>query len=101
MELQDIGRIVAGFGVFDSQEISMQGLSAKTLQSGFCLGAEPAGFGLESGAVGGVAQDRMADMGQMHPDLMGPAGFEGAGEQAGDRLAVVAAVSYTHLRAHE
>jgi hypothetical protein len=30
----------------------------------------------------------MADRGQMHPDLVGAAGFEPAGQQARDRLAV-------------
>src|ERR1019366_10441365 len=66
----------------------MQGLSAKGLQGGLGLRAEPAGLGLEAGAVAGVAQDGVADMGKVDPDLVGAAGLQGAGEQAGDRLAV-------------
>src|SRR5713226_4365342 len=64
----------------------MQSLSAKGLQGGLGVWAEPAGFGLESGAVGGIAQD-----------LMGAAGLQGAGEQAGDRLAVAAGKAFQQL----
>src|SRR5689334_18425071 len=39
-------------------------------------------------AVDGIAEERVADMGQVHPDLMGAAGFELAGQQRRDRLAV-------------
>ena len=74
----------------------MQRLAAER-QRGAGLRAEQAGLGLEAGAVGGVAQDRVADMGQMHPDLVGAAGFQGAGEQAGDRLAVAGRQSFQHL----
>src|SRR5664279_1992040 len=66
----------------------MQGLSAKSRQGGLRLGAEEAGFGLEAGAIGGVAQDRMADMGQVDTDLVGAAGFQRAGQEARDRLAI-------------
>ena len=68
----------------------MQSLSAKTRQRGAGFRASQAGFGLEAGAVCGVAQDRMADMGEMHPDLVGAAGFQGACQEARDRLAVAA-----------
>ena len=46
------------------------------------------------GAVDGVAEQGVADMGEMHPDLMGAAGLELAGELRGDRLAVVTVVSF-------
>ena len=57
-------------------------------QGGLAFGAEVAGLGLEVRAIDAVAQQRMADMGEMHPDLMGAAGLELAGQQRGDRLAV-------------
>src|SRR5258708_28288047 len=47
-----------------------------------------AGRGLEMRAIDAVAQQGMADMGEMHPDLMGAAGLELAGQQCCDRLAV-------------
>ena len=46
------------------------------------------GLGLEAGPVDGIAQERMADMGEMDPDLVGPPGLEPAGEEGGDRLSV-------------
>ena len=39
----------------------------------------------------------MADGGEVHPDLVGAAGFEPAGEQAGDRRAVGAGIALEHL----
>src|SRR3979411_193444 len=39
-------------------------------------------------AIDAVAQQGMADMGEMHPDLMGAAGLELASQQCCDRLAV-------------
>ena len=66
----------------------MQGLSAKGLQRLARPPAQLRRLGLEARAVDVVAQQRMADMGQMHPDLVGAAGFQPAGEQARDRLAV-------------
>src|SRR5258707_12104242 len=47
-----------------------------------------AGLGLEVRAIDGIAQQGMADMGQMHPDLVGAAGLELTGQQRRDRLAV-------------
>src|ERR1019366_8839890 len=75
----------------------MQSLSAKILQGGAGGGGKQAGLGLEAGAVSGVAQDRMADMGQMHPDLVSAAGLQRAGDEAGDRLAVAAGKALQHL----
>ena len=52
--------------------------------------AEPRRLGLETAAIDRVAQKRMADMRQMHADLMRAAGFQAAAQQARDRLAVAA-----------
>ena len=54
----------------------MQSLSAKALQGGAGLGRQPGGLGAEPGPIDRVAQQRVADMGQMHPDLVGAAGIE-------------------------
>src|ERR1035437_1367703 len=75
----------------------MQGLPSKTFQGGAGGGGKQAGLGLEAGAVAGVAQDRMADMGQMHSNLVGAAGLQGARQQAGDRLAVGAYIALERL----
>src|SRR5437764_14339405 len=45
-------------------------------------------LGREAGAVSLPTQQRMANVSEMRPDLMGPAGFQPAGEKARDRLAV-------------
>src|SRR5665811_1986359 len=75
----------------------MQGVPSKTFQGGAGGGGKQAGLGLEAGAVAGVAQDRMADMGQMHSNLVGAAGLQGASQQAGDRLAVGADIALERL----
>src|SRR6478752_6197402 len=66
----------------------MQSLSAKIPQGRSRFGPKPADLGPEAGAIGRIAQDRVPDMGEVHPDLVGAAGFQSAGQQAGDRLAV-------------
>src|SRR6476620_8556321 len=81
MELQDF----AGFGVLNSQQISMQSLSAKSCQGVAGLWSKQARLGPESGAVCGVPEDWMPQMRQMHADLVGAPGLQGAGEQAGAR----------------
>src|SRR5450432_3565062 len=40
------------------------------------------GLAFEAGAIDGIADDRVADMGEMDADLMGPAGFQPAGNEA-------------------
>src|SRR5512139_1671752 len=62
----------------------MEGLSAKGLQDGTRPRAQAARFCPESRPVGAIAEDRMSDMGKMHPDLVGAAGFQCAGQQAYD-----------------
>src|SRR5471030_2360600 len=47
--------------------------------------------------VNAVAEQGMPDMSQMHPDLMGAAGLELAGEQGGDRVARGAIETLLHL----
>ena len=66
----------------------MEGLPPEGGQGCLRLRAEVAGLGLEVGAVDGIAQQGMPDMGEVHPDLMGAPGLELAGEQRGDRLLV-------------
>src|SRR5437764_12044481 len=46
------------------------------------------GLGLEMRTVHAVAHQGMADMGKMHPDLMGAPGLELTGQQRRDRFAV-------------
>src|SRR5664280_481143 len=75
----------------------MQRLSSKTLQYRAGGGGQQAGLGLEAGAVAGVAHDWMPDMGEMHPDLVGAAGLQRAGQQAGDRLAVGPGIALQYL----
>ena len=41
-------------------------------------------LGQETGAIDRVADQRMADMGHMHPDLVGATGFQLAPDQRGD-----------------
>ena len=72
--------------------MGMQCLSAKGLNGLASLRIEECDLGLEAGAVSVVAEQRVADMGEMHADLVSTAGFQPAGEQAGDRLAVRADV---------
>ena len=59
----------------------MEGLSAKGRQGFGGLGGETGGPGLEAGAVDRIAHQRVADMGEMDPDLMGAAGLQPAGEE--------------------
>ena len=66
----------------------MQRLASEGGQGGLAPGTEVAGLGFEMRAIDAIAHQRMADMGQMHPDLMGASGLQLAGQQGGDRLAV-------------
>ena len=74
--------------VLDGKEVRMERLAVEGDERGLCFLSEMAGLGLEVRAVDGIAHQRMADMGEVHPDLMSPSGLEPAGEQRGDRLAV-------------
>jgi hypothetical protein len=72
-------------------------LAAEAGQRGLAFGPEMAGLGLEMRAIDAVAQQGMADMGQVHPDLMGAPGLELAGELRRDRLAVAADEGFLNL----
>src|SRR5215471_1561183 len=75
----------------------MQCLPAKSFKRRTGLGSQPARLGLEAGAVGLIAEDRMPDMGKMHPNLVGTAGLQGASEQAGDRVQVGSIKAFQRL----
>src|SRR6185437_2141797 len=83
--------------VLKAQEIGVQRLAAEGFQGGAGRGREQAGLGLEAGSVSSVAQDRVADMGEVDPDLVGTAGIQGAGQKARGRLAVGAGVALQHF----
>ena len=76
LETQD----VAGFGVLEAQYMGVQGLSAKGLERSARVFGQVDRLGLETRAVGVVSEQRMAQMGEMHPDLVLPAGLQTAGE---------------------
>ena len=82
----------AADGMLDRQYMGMQGLSAKGRQRRLGWLRQKRRFGAKSRPVDLVAQEGMADRGQMDPNLVGPAGFEPAGEQARHRLARSAAL---------
>ena len=75
----------------------MQGLPAKSGEHFLALRPELAGLGLEAGAVNLVAEEGMAEMGEVDADLVGASGLELAGEERGDRLAVFAREGVQHL----
>ena len=81
---------LSGTRVLQYQQIGMQRLSPEGGQRRLALRAELACLGFEVRAIDEIAQQRMADMGEVDPDLVGPAGLELAGQQRGDRLAVAA-----------
>src|SRR5689334_1130466 len=63
----------------------MEGLSAKGREGVARSRREVRRLGLEAGGVDLIAEQGMADMGQMDPDLVGAAGLQLAGEEARDR----------------
>src|SRR5438477_13186472 len=72
--------------------MGMQRLSAKGLK---CLAGrriQERSLGFETGPVSLIPQQGMADVSEMHPDLVGPPRLQLAGEEARDRLAVDAGV---------
>src|SRR3954464_13091296 len=68
--------------------MGMQSLSSKGLKGLAGFGSEERGLGLEAGPVGVVAEQRVADMGEMYSDLMSAAGFQPARKEARDLFAV-------------
>src|SRR5262245_51952358 len=83
--------------MFDIEEIGMQGLSAKGLEGGSGGGREVIRLGLEARPVDVVAEQGMANRGQVDPNLMGAAGLQPAGQKAGDGLAISAGVPFEDL----
>ena len=75
-------RILPLGGVLYRQYMGMQSLSAKGHQRELGLVRQQGRFRSKTGAVDIVTQQRMADRGQVDPDLVGSAGFERAGQQA-------------------
>lgn len=67
----------AGGRVCKPEPVGIQSLPGKVSEGS--RGAGPAA------AISGVADQRMADMGKVHPDLVRPSGFQPAVDQAGDR----------------
>src|SRR5579864_5144381 len=65
--------------------MGMEGLPAKGAQGRLGFRRQKGGFGAKTAAVDLVAHDRVADRGQMDPNLVGSAGFQPAGYEAGHR----------------
>ena len=74
LEAQDF----AGFGVLEAQYMGVEGLSAKGRQRFPCAFRQERGLGFEPGTVGMIAQEWMADMGEVDPNLMGAPGLKAA-----------------------
>src|SRR5262249_58764244 len=75
----------------------MEGLPLKVSQCVLCAGRQMGGLGAKTRSVDAVAQERMADMSQVHPDLMGAAGLQPAGKKARHATAVNPVVALEHL----
>ena len=87
----------SGSGMFDREEPGVQGLTAKPIEGRLGPGAELARLGLEMRTIDRVTHQRVAGMGEMHPDLMGAPGLELTGDEHGDRLAAPAIERLLHL----
>src|SRR5260370_18167638 len=86
-----------GCRMFEAQYMGMKGLATKPGQGVAGFRAEQRRLGLESGPIDAVADERMADMGEMYPDLVGPARFQPAGKQARDGIRSGAEIPFRHL----
>src|SRR5579885_316776 len=60
-------------------------------------GRKAARAGLEAFTVGFIAQQRVANLGEMHSDLVRAAGLQLAFEKGSDRLAILALEDFPHL----
>src|SRR5690349_6409301 len=67
--------------------MGVQGLSAKGLERLAGWFYEAHDLGLKARSIGIIPEQRMTQMGQMDPDLMGPASLQPAGQEGHDRLA--------------
>lgn len=88
---------LAGHRMGEPQTRGMQRLAAKPRQLGLRLWPEQGRFGLKTAAIERIAEQRAADMRQMDPDLMRPAGFQRAAQQARDGLPIAAHKSLAKL----
>src|SRR6516164_11009954 len=75
----------------------MQSLSAKGGERGSGVVAELSSLGLEAAAIDVVAEQGMADRGEVDADLVGAPGLEPAGDEARHRRAIAAAIAFEHL----
>ena len=73
-------------GMLDRQDMGMEGLSAKGLERNLGLLRQKHALGAKTRPIDLITQQGMPDRSQMHPNLVGAAGFEAAQEQAGDWL---------------
>src|ERR1051326_9558640 len=71
--------------MLEAQNMGMKGLAIKPHERFPGARAQQGRLGPEAGPVEAVAEQRMADMGKMHPDLVGPAGLEPQGKEARHR----------------
>ena len=86
----------SGSGMLDRQEVCVKSLPPQGVEGG--PGGRPKliGLGFEMRAVDAVTHQGVTDISEVHPDLMGAAGLELAGEEGGDRFAVVAMEGFLH-----
>ncbi len=75
----------------------MKGLSPQGVEGGLRLGAQAVDAGLEARRVDGIAHHGMANVGEMHPDLVGAAGFEMGANEARQRGALLVLEGFQHL----
>src|SRR5829696_3318466 len=75
----------------------MQGLPSKSLQGSGGRRQQSGSLGPKTGAVDAIAQQGMADMGEMDSDLVGAPGLQPAGEQAGDRGVIGSGIALQYL----
>lgn len=74
--------------MFELQQMGVQSLARKRGYDGRHPGRQCVGLRLEGSAIVAVAYERMSDMGQMNPDLMGSTRFKAALQQRRHRLAM-------------
>ncbi|MND98608.1 hypothetical protein D3C80_909680 [compost metagenome] len=70
--------------MFEGEQIGMQRLARKAANGAFCRFFQQVRLGAEGGAIFGITDQRIADMGHMHADLVGAAGFQAAFHHRGE-----------------
>src|ERR1700675_2327413 len=83
--------------MFDPQQIGMEGLSSKTRQGPAGFQGETGALGSKAGPIGVIAQQWMADRGQMDANLVRAPGHQPAGQQACDRSPIGASIALQDL----